>query len=203
MAQGRTAIAQAASERLLRCLERLERGEIALTTPDGKTRHFRGPLPGERATIRFHDWRLFRSIILKGDLAFAQGYRDGLWDSDDLCALVSLALSNKSVFEGFVIEGVLSRSLSVVKSFLRRNSLRGSRHNIQAHYDLGNDFYALWLDPSMTYSSALFETEGDTLQVAQDNKYNRILGRLGTSAGSILEIGCGWGGFAEHAPGPW
>lgn len=125
---------------------------------------------------------------------------DGWWDSPDLQALLDVALiNNDAVSNGFPGAGLV-RALERFRHWLRANTKRGSRRNISYHYDLGNEFYGLWLDPSMTYSSALFSGQGETLEQGQQNKYASVCDRMGLKPGDhVLEIGCGWGGFAEYA----
>lgn len=191
--------AQMTSDSLFRRLDHLDTGTLKLTTPDGKTRVFEGKNPGESAHLELRSWRVIQNMLKKGDIGFAEDYRAGKWETDNLTALTTLGLINRQALDRFVAGNNISRTISMLSYLLRLNSLRGSKKNIHAHYDLGNDFYKLWLDPSMTYSSAIFKGENETLEQAQHNKYDRILDCLGDNSGSILEVGCGWGGFAERA----
>ncbi len=191
--------AKSLANRLFRCLDNARTGSLTLTAPDGQTRVFGGHNPGDSATIRFHEWRVFSNLIFRGDTGFANDYRSGYWESDDLASLVGFFLNNRSSFDQFAFSEDISHLATNIAYWLRRNTLRGSQKNIRAHYDLGNDFYALWLDPSMTYSSALFRSKDESLEAAQKNKYSRIIKQLNSSSGHLLDIGCGWGGFAEHA----
>jgi len=175
---------------------------VALTTPDGKQRIFHGKqsAAGDPETsLTIHDWSVFQNLIRKGDIGFAEAYRNGHWETNDLTALMHLALLNKSALDRFIIGNKLFRFVSMVSYLLRLNTLTGSRRNIHAHYDLGNAFYQVWLDPSMTYSAALYKTPGESLESAQTNKYDRILEQMDSNSGRVLEIGCGWGGFANRA----
>ncbi len=186
---------------VLKSLARLSVGRLTVRLPDGTTCHF-GPNQAERqAVIEIKDWRFFRRVLLDGDIGFAESYMDGLCDSPDLPELLSLLTDNEKSL-GRVTRTNAFHGL-LLKLLHRRhdNSREGSRRNIHAHYDLGNEFYGLWLDPTMTYSSALYEgAEGKALEAAQTAKYERILNQLGARQGDrILEIGCGWGGFAETA----
>ncbi len=161
------------------------------------------------ATLRIHQplkmaWR----CLAKGDLGFAESFLEGDWSSDDVTQLLKLFLKNRSKLGKTYGGKSMLRATANIYHKLRKNSIKGSRKNIQYHYDLGNDFYRLWLDQGMTYSSALFASkatsnnvrEDQSLAKAQDNKYQRILDELNAEAGqSILEVGCGWGGFAEKA----
>jgi cyclopropane-fatty-acyl-phospholipid synthase len=192
-------IEKAASDMLFRRLDTIDSGQITVVTPDGKTRVFAGRKPGEKAKIELKDWRVIPNMIRKGDVGFAEDYRAGLWDTDNLVALTMLGLVNRSAMDHLIVGSQISRTITSLSYLLRLNTLNGSRKNIHAHYDLGNEFYSLWLDPSMTYSSALFQDEKESLQQAQNNKYDRIIDCIGAQSGSLLEIGCGWGGFAERA----
>ena len=186
---------------VLKSLAQLSAGRLTVRLPDG-TMHRFGPDGAERqAEIHVKDWRFFRRVLLDGDIGFAESYIDGLCDSPDLPVLLSLLTDNEkslgrvtrtNIFHGLMLKLLHRR---------RDNSREGSKRNIHAHYDLGNEFYGLWLDPTMTYSSALYDgAEGTALEAAQTAKYDRILTQLGARQGdSILEIGCGWGGFAETA----
>jgi cyclopropane-fatty-acyl-phospholipid synthase len=194
-------ITQLASDKLLKRLDHLDTGTLKLTTPDGKTRVFSGKNPGENASIELRDWRVVSNMMTKGDIGLAEDYRAGNWETDNLTALATLGLVNRNALDSFVAGKNFSRTLSMLSYLLKLNSLKGSKKNIHAHYDLGNDFYKLWLDPSMTYSSAIFKDQNDSLEQAQYNKYDRILDCLGKDSGSLLEVGCGWGGFAERAQG--
>lgn len=182
----------------LRALERLPRGSLSLQTPDGKTYHFSGRETGAGATLELADWGVVRNLAWRGDIGFAEDYRDGRWTSRDPESLFRFALQNEESLRGYLYGSKTSQWLARALNALRRNSLKGSRRNIAAHYDLGNAFYREWLDPTMTYSAALYGQENEPLPVAQHRKYDRILSEL-PAPGQILEIGCGWGGFAERA----
>ncbi len=186
------------THRFLCALEHIEYGAIIVMTPDSQTHAFKGSKPGAQAQFDIHDWSVISATIRYGDVAFAEAYRDGLWDSLDLTQLFLFGLQNQSALDGYIHGGAFGRLVSRIAYFFSRNTIRGSKKNIYAHYDLGNDFYKLLLDPSMTYSSAIFGDKKEKLQDAQNRKYDRIIDRLNLS-GSLLEIGCGWGGFAERA----
>lgn len=183
----------------LKTLARCEVGSIVVTTPDGAICSIGGAKAGPAAKMHIHDWRTVRSFALKGDIGLAEAYRDSWWSSDDLTALMQFGLENGAALEGYLYGNLLARMATRFFYYFSRNTLRGSKRNIHAHYDLGNEFYALWLDESMTYSSALFRTQHDSLQHAQYNKYDRMLDQLNSKSGRLLEIGCGWGGMAERA----
>lgn len=192
-------LAQLTSDQLFRRLDHLDTGTLKLTTPDGKTRVFEGKNPGDTASIELRDWRVVSNMIRKGDVGFAEDYRAGNWETDNLTALATLGLINRRALDRLVTGNNFSRTISMLSYLLRLNSLKGSKKNIHAHYDLGNEFYKLWLDPSMTYSAAIFKNQNEPLEQAQHNKYDRILECLDQNSGSLLEVGCGWGGFAERA----
>ena len=179
-------------------LHAIEYGTASIIFPNGKLHQFTGRQPGSHAQLTLHNWNGVKQLLQKGDIGFAEAYRDGDWDSEDICELLLCALQNEAAMHRYIHGSAIMRVLSNLAYFFTRNTLTGSRKNIQAHYDIGNDFYALWLDPGMTYSSALFDEAHVALEAAQDAKYDRIISRL-QPGGSLLEIGCGWGGFAERA----
>lgn len=186
------------THQFLNALEHIEYGSMDVTTPDGKRYCFRGSENGEHANLWLYDWRAIAAFATKGDTGFAEAYRDGWWDSDNVPNVMIVGLANEAALNRYLYGGLIGRIVSRIAYMLSSNTLSGSKKNIQAHYDLGNDFYKLWLDESMTYSSALFSAPKEDLVKAQHNKYDRILERL-TVSGKLLEIGCGWGGFAERA----
>ena len=190
-----------ASRFVLKALERLSVGRITLHLPDGTAHRFGREGARPEAELHVRDWRFFRRVVLDGDIGFAEAYIEGLCDSPDLAGLIALLAENEKSLGRMAHTNALHDLALKFLHWQRRNSRRGSRKNIHAHYDLGNDFYRLWLDPTMTYSSALYEgTDGKPLEAAQTAKYERILEQIGAKQGdSILEIGCGWGGFAETA----
>ncbi|MEZ4586867.1 MAG: cyclopropane-fatty-acyl-phospholipid synthase family protein [Gemmatimonadales bacterium] len=153
------------------------------------------------ARLRVHDPGFYRALVLGGHIGAAEAYAEGLWDSDDLPTLIRLLLRNRPVLEG--MESGLARLAQPARwlgHLLRRNTRSGSRRNIAAHYDLGNEFFAQFLDGSLTYSSAYFERPGMTLAQAQTAKYERLCAKLELRPDHhLLEIGTGWGGFALHA----
>lgn len=186
-------------KRFLTSLDKLEYGSAEIVTPEGKTYRFKGGKPGARAHLKLHSWNVVLNLSLRGDIGFAEDYRNGLWESDDLVELFLCAFQNEPVLTPYIQGGTIGRVAAWLVNQLDANTLRGSRRNIAAHYDLGNDFYSLWLDQTMTYSSALFSSPSEALESAQHRKYDRILDSLGSQPGKVLEIGCGWGGFAERA----
>jgi cyclopropane-fatty-acyl-phospholipid synthase len=187
---------------LLYLLERASVGRIEVVLPGGGRQSFQGSTPGPAAEIELRDETVARRLLVGGDVAFAEAFMDGDWQSPDPAAVIEYAARNAHAIDKHLGEtvwgGLLRRALHVV----RTNTRIGSRRNIAYHYDLGNEFYRLWLDPTMTYSSALFEREDASLEDAQRAKYRRLATMLGLRSGqSVLEIGCGWGGFAVTAAG--
>ncbi len=185
---------------LLKAFAQTEFGQLLLKSPEGDTHDFNGRNNGPEAHLILNDWQALDALVARGEIGFAEAYMDGLWDSDDLPTLLAFGLANADALGKYFYGKPLYALWVRAKSLLRVNSINGSRRNIKEHYDLGNEFYALWLDESMTYSSALFGSSSLTLEDAQSAKYQRILDKLDTRPGDhILEIGCGWGGFAEVA----
>jgi cyclopropane-fatty-acyl-phospholipid synthase len=188
------------SEQLLKRLDQLSWGTLTVITPDGISRTYAGKNNIEHhAKIVVYDWSVFTNMMRKGDIGFADDYRSGKWDTDNLNLLVELGLRNQTAVNAMVTGNKIYRMLSSLFYLFKMNTVKGSKKNIHAHYDLGNAFYQLWLDPSMTYSSALYQSEQETLTQAQFNKYDRMLDCIQSSSGRLLEVGCGWGGFAERA----
>ena len=189
----------ASAQVILKLLEKMQHGALRLRTPDGEVRHFGdGSVP---VTLELFNWNMFAAAMRSGDIGFAESYIEGSWSTDNLTGLVALLVRNRAAIESLVYGSWWGSLLYRVKHLLNRNSKSGSRKNIHAHYDIGNAFYKLWLDPSMTYSSALFTAAaGGNLEKAQAAKYRSILNQLRVLPGQkVLEIGCGWGGFAELA----
>jgi cyclopropane-fatty-acyl-phospholipid synthase len=186
---------------LLSLLARLRHGRLDLVVPGGQVFSFAGELPGPDATIHLGDWQVFDEVRRSGDVGFAEAYLDGRWQTPDLRALLELIAVNRAVLERVLYGKWWGRLFYRLRHLRRANTREGAKKNIHAHYDLGNLFYRSWLDETMTYSAALFEGESDrTLEQAQIAKYERILRRLDVRANEhILEIGCGWGAFAEYA----
>ena len=186
------------SARWLTALGRTRRGSITFIAPGGEAFEFSGTEPGPAAEFRIHDWGVIERLVARGDIGLGEDFIAGAWQTPDLERLISFFLLNMDELEGFAHGTFLNRvAFTLHNTLVRRNTLSGSRRNIEAHYDVGNDFYALWLDETMTYSSALF-ADDESLAEAQRRKYERILSRVNGSE-SVLEIGCGWGGFAEQA----
>jgi cyclopropane-fatty-acyl-phospholipid synthase len=182
-----------------KALSRLEAGQLEFVAPNGEVTHARGPQPGPSARFQIQDWDVLRRIMARGDIGLGEEYIAGSWQTDSVERLVSLFLLNLDAFSNFSDGNIFNRLGFVIHNALvRRNSIAGSARNIKDHYDVGNDFYSLWLDKSMTYSSALYDGTQE-LYRAQQNKYERILSKFTERKADVLEIGCGWGGFAERA----
>ncbi len=190
-----------AARPLLARLARFHTGTLQLHLPNGASLRFGGTYDGPAAAMTLHHpGRLTARILHRGDLGFAEGFMAGEWDTPDLAALIAVMASNEHAYNTAPAGRWYSRALLSLLHRLRANTPRGSRRNIAYHYDLGNDFYRLWLDEGMTYSSALFDEPDQPLAAAQRRKYERTLEDLGARPGEhILEIGCGWGGFAREA----
>ena len=193
-------IAALVEERWHKALSSVEFGTLEFVAPNGEVTIARGPKPGPHARFAINDWDVLKRIAARGDIGFGEDFIAGAWKTDSIENLASFFLLNLDHFDSFANGNLINKLLfRIHNTFVRRNSLSGSRRNIQDHYDVGNDFYSLWLDKSMTYSSAIFGGPDVTLEDAQRNKYERILSRFQKQAASVLEIGCGWGGFAERA----
>ncbi|WP_373352747.1 class I SAM-dependent methyltransferase [Pseudoroseicyclus sp. CXY001] len=178
----------------------LARGRCVLKLADGREFLLEGAEPGREAEITIHNDELFARLLREGDLGFCEAYMDGWWSTPDLQNFMDfIHEAGDAVFDGFP-----SRSLPAlferIRFWLHSNTRRQAKRNIEAHYDLGNEFYGLWLDETMTYSSALFDGGAQSLEAAQTAKYASMVDQMGVSPGDhVLEIGCGWGGFAEYA----
>ncbi|MCE8536912.1 class I SAM-dependent methyltransferase [Ruegeria pomeroyi] len=176
---------------------RLREGRLTLRTPDGARYEFGST--GPEAEMRINDWAAVSAMAAHGQVGLGEAYVQGLWDTPSVEGLMQLAMRNRDHLGSYDQASPLNRAkFRMVDTMLRANSRRGARRNIRAHYDVGNEFYQLWLDDGMTYSSGLFGPDGDDLAQAQTRKNARILSRLGAGE-RVLEIGCGWGGFAEQA----
>jgi cyclopropane-fatty-acyl-phospholipid synthase len=184
---------------LRKLLSSLEYGSISVRLPDGHVLNQQSGRPGPDAVLHLTRWRALRRLLVGGDVAFAEAYIDGDWSSPDLPALLELAAVNIAHIEHTIGGSLPVRLLNRLRHLLKANSRSGSRRNIAYHYDLGNDFYRLWLDPGMTYSSALYTSAVETLEEAQENKLARIVELLSAAPhADVLEIGCGWGTLAAR-----
>jgi cyclopropane-fatty-acyl-phospholipid synthase len=179
-----------------RMLRRLEYGRLLIETPAAERLVIEGRRPGPHAQVTVHSWRFLWRLITRGDMGFAESYIAGEWSSLRLGVLMTFALHNATAVEPVLPGAQIIRKL---RHALNRNTKWGSRRNIAAHYDLGNEFYAHWLDASMSYSSGLFSVAGQTLEESQEAKFKRVFELLEVTGGErVLEIGCGWGGLAER-----
>lgn len=178
----------------------LSHGALTVKLPDGRRLRFAGAAPGIEATLVVRDLRFARRLAMAGDLGLADAYVRGEWDSPDLTAFIQLFASNHDVIATLLPDRPIVRLWQVFRHFLNRNTRLGSRRNIHAHYDLGNRFYSAWLDRTMTYSSAIFAAGDNDLASAQERKYRAIAEAADIRPDHhVLEIGCGWGGFAAFA----
>lgn len=181
-------------------LSRLPRGRLDMTLPDGRTLRFNGKEKGPEAELIVHDPKFVRTVLSKGDIGFAEVFMDGQVDTPDLPALLEYFNDNWEDAGNLAIGNSIARFFAKLRHMLRSNTKKGSKRNILAHYDLGNEFYSAWLDPTMTYSSAIFTSPEQSLMEAQLEKYRSIARNLQLKPGQhVLEIGSGWGGFAEVA----
>jgi cyclopropane-fatty-acyl-phospholipid synthase len=173
-------------------------GKLRIVTPSGDSVDLVGRTSGADATVAIERWRAIWRLVRGGEIGFAEAFMDGDWTTPDLTLFLEWALRNQAhagAFRGHAGTRLARR----MTHRLRANTRRGSRRNIAAHYDLGNDFYRLWLDPGMSYSSGVYASGTETLEVAQEAKLDRVVALLDVGAGdSVLEIGCGWGGVLER-----
>ena len=178
----------------------LRKGRVDIILPDG--RHFRaqGTEPGFVAEVHIHNPDVFARTVREGDLGFSDAYLEGWWSTPDLQAVMDFLQDDADhIYDGFPGQGIV-RLLERFRFWMQRNSKTQARKNISYHYDLGNEFYSLWLDDTMTYSSAIFATGQESTEAAQKAKYASMIDQMGVKPGDhVLEIGCGWGGFAEYA----
>lgn len=184
---------------LRRLLSHIKIGRLTVFTPDGARHCSAQAVAGPQATMILTSWRAMRRLLLDGDIGLADAYRDGDLYTPDLTALIELGARNDATLRKLVSGAWPARLLNRVRHRLNANTRSGSRRNIAAHYDLGNEFYGHWLDASMMYSSALYADPTETLEAAQQRRLDRLVAMLGLSGGErVLEIGCGWGALAER-----
>jgi cyclopropane-fatty-acyl-phospholipid synthase len=178
---------------------RLRRGTLDITLPDGRTMRMGGLEPGPTAAMTVYNYGFAYRLVNGGDIGIAEAYLNGDWDTPDLTQFLYLFCVNHDLIQAMLANKPLIRFVQVVRHWFNRNTKRQAKRNIYAHYDIGNAFYSAWLDSSMTYSSALFEDDAADLTSAQKNKYRRLAEAIDLRPGQkLLEIGCGWGGFAEY-----
>ena len=175
-------------------------GRLDYHLPDGRVFRADGANPGPIAQLHVHNPDIFARLIREGDLGFCDAYLEEWWSTPDLQAFLDLLhAGNDDLYDGFPGMSFV-RAYERLRHWMRRNTKEQARKNISYHYDLGNEFYGLWLDDSMTYSSALFRSGQESLELAQREKYRSMVDQMGVKPGDhVLEIGCGWGGFAEYA----
>jgi cyclopropane-fatty-acyl-phospholipid synthase len=186
--------------RVFAVAQMIDHGRLDIGLDDGRVFRAEGTAPGPVARIDIHDHELFARMIREGYLGFCEAYLDGGWSTPDLQAFMDLVNSgNDRMYNGYPGQKLVE-IFEKIRFWLQRNSKGQARKNISYHYDLGNEFYRLWLDDTMTYSSALFQTGQESLEAAQTAKYASMIDEMGAKPGDhVLEIGCGWGGFAEYA----
>jgi cyclopropane-fatty-acyl-phospholipid synthase len=179
---------------------KLKRGTLDIALLDGRVIRVGGIEPGPAAEMTLHSYSFASRLINGGDIGIAEAYLNGEWDTPDLTQFLYVFCVNYELIQTMLGDKPMVRFVQLVRHWFNRNTRRQARHNIHAHYDIGNAFYSAWLDPSMTYSSALFEDDTADLTAAQHNKYRRLAEAIDLQPGQrLLEIGCGWGGFAEYA----
>lgn len=177
---------------------RLRRGTLDITLPDGRQIRFGGLEPGPAAAMTINSYGFAWRLMKGGDVGIAEAYLRGEWDTPDLTQFLYIFCVNQNLIAPMFEQKTIARVVQTVQHWLKRNTRGQAKRNIYAHYDIGNAFYKSWLDSSMTYSSALFEDGASDLTAAQQNKYRRLAEGINLQPGqTVLEIGCGWGGFAE------
>ena len=200
VATGAQAKRPAAMKILSLLLRNVKFGQIQLALPDGEILTFGRKSPDGPAVLKVHNMAFFNRTLRHGAMGFAESYMDGEWSSPDLAKLLILLNSNMTMLQQSIGKNRFTQWINRIIHILRPNTREGAKRNIHAHYDLGNEFYALWLDATMTYSSALFRDSQQTLRDAQNEKYRALAASTDIGPDDhVLEIGCGWGGFAEFA----
>ena len=185
---------------LFNLLENIKYGEISILSPEGKKHYFKGQERGVSVELEIFDWTMVSLLLGSGDIGLGERYKQGMWSCSDIADLIQFGSENQKYIEKVSNGSILKIIYYQFKHWLNKNTKKGSQRNIHEHYDIGNDFYQLWLDKTMTYSSAYFTDYNASLQVAQEEKYKRILNYLDAKEGEhIVEIGCGWGGFIQAA----
>jgi len=185
---------------LMYMLKGLRIGRLDVTLPNGERREFTGSQPGPHGVLHIRSGKLIGHVLRNGEVGFGEAYLDGLWDSPDLASLLAVMHVNEPHYKGPYEKNALARIAGWLRHRLRANSKAGARANIEYHYDLGNEFYKMWLDETLAYSSGMFLRADESLKEAQLNKFRLMYERLGLDASHhLLEIGSGWGGFAIHA----
>ncbi len=187
-------------------LKQFKVGHLQMTLPDGSVQHLGDARSPVTTQVRVKNWAFFRQCALFGNVGFGEAYVDGDWETDNIAAVISWFIQNIAANQGSKASSTRLAGTNLLKAYnrvlhlLRPNSVTTSRRNISEHYDLGNDFYGLWLDKTMTYSSGRFSSGAQTLEEAQWAKYEALCQKLELKpTDHVLEIGCGWGGFCTHA----
>ncbi len=184
--------------KILQYLNKTKNGYLLITMPDGEKIEIGKKNSKIQADINVHDIALIDLVLSKGDIGFGQAYIDGLFTTSNIHDLLLFISANQDDLDPLFHSNILYSAFFGLKNLFKKNSLKGSKKNIEYHYDLGNDFYSLWLDETMSYSSGIFYDD-ESLTESQNNKYQRILGQIEQKNSNILEIGCGWGGFISQA----
>jgi len=184
--------------KIFKYLEKAKYGYLIINTPCSNKIDIGDKNSEMYADIKINDWALADLVLLKGDIGFGEGYIKGLFTTNNIANLLLFISLNQKELEPLFHSNILYSALFGIKNIFKKNSIKGSKKNIEYHYDLGNDFYSLWLDETMSYSSGIFYEE-DCLLISQKNKYQRILNKINQRGSQILEIGCGWGGFINEA----
>lgn len=187
-------------KQVVQIAQQSKNGRLDIALPDGRIFRVDTPNPGPVVHLDIHDTGVFARLVREGQLGFCDAYLDGQWSTPDLQAFMDfIHADNDEMFEGFAGQKIV-QMYEKFRFWLQRNTKSQAKKNISYHYDLGNDFYGLWLDDTMTYSSAIFESGQESLEAAQTAKYKSMVDQMGAQPGDhVLEIGCGWGGFAEYA----
>ncbi len=186
--------------RALQLTTQLQRGSLDIELPDGRMFHIRGPEAGSHGHIKVNDFGFARRLVSEGDVGIAEANLRGEWESRNLTSFLQLFAENYQVIARMLDAQPLIRLWQNLRHWMNRNTRRGSKRNIHAHYDIGNAFYSTWLDGTMTYSSAIFEKDDNDLSIGQTRKYRSLAEQAGIGPNDhVLEVGCGWGGFAEFS----
>jgi cyclopropane-fatty-acyl-phospholipid synthase len=185
--------------KIFKYLEKVENGYLEIITPENNKIEIGNQNSEPKANIKIKDWQLVERVLAHGDIGLGEAYIENLFETDDLINLLCFFVVNQKQLEGIFHGNLLASFIGFLRTLFNKNTITGSKKNISYHYDTSNDFFSLWLDESMTYSSGIFVNETDSLFASQQNKYGRILKNLNGNGASTLEIGCGWGGFLEYA----
>jgi cyclopropane-fatty-acyl-phospholipid synthase len=185
-------------QKILKYLEKIENGYLKIITPDDKIIEIGDKKSKIQADITICDWEFIDLILLQGDIGFGKAYIEEIFKTTKLDQLLDFITANQQQLEPLFHSNILYSAFFLIKNLFKKNSLKGSKKNIEYHYDLGNDFYSLWLDKTMSYSSGIFKDQCSLIE-SQKNKYHHILDKINPNGKNILEIGCGWGGFIAEA----